>query len=73
MLANGLSLESEWQLVSLGLQDSSQYSGWFEQCCSLDVLDLPSNFQLFQPAYQAFGDRSEHAIYNWYHCLPHFS
>ena len=26
-LADGFSLESEWQQVSLSLQDSSQYSG----------------------------------------------
>ena len=26
-LADGLSLESEWQQVSSGLQDSSEYSG----------------------------------------------
>ena len=26
-VADGLSLESEWQQVSLSLQDSSQYSG----------------------------------------------
>ena len=27
VLADGLSLESEWQQVSLSLRDSSQYSG----------------------------------------------
>ena len=27
-LADGLSLEFEWQQVSLSLQDSTQYSGW---------------------------------------------
>ena len=29
-LADGLSLESEWQQVSSSLQDSSQYSGRFQ-------------------------------------------
>ena len=29
LLAGGFSLESEWQQVSSGLPDSSQYFGWF--------------------------------------------
>ena len=36
----------EWQQVSSGLQDSSQYSGRSQQCCNLDGLDSSSNFQL---------------------------
>ena len=40
--ADGLSLESEWQQVSSSLQDSSQYSGQSQQCCSLDRLHLSS-------------------------------
>ena len=38
VLPVGISLESEWQQVSLSLQDSSQYSGWSQQNCCLDVL-----------------------------------
>ena len=34
-LANGFSLESEWQQVSTSLQDFYQYSSW-SQCCNLD-------------------------------------
>ena len=44
VLADSLSLVSKWQQVSFGLQDSSQYSGLFQQCFSLDVLDSFSNF-----------------------------
>ena len=50
---SGLFLELEWQQVSSGLQDSSQYSGRFQQCHLLDVLDFPliSNYSnvLFKP------------------------
>ena len=45
-LADSLSLEFVWQQVSSSLQDSSQYSGRSQQCCSLDaarlLLQLPS-------------------------------
>ena len=41
-LADGLSLESEWQQVSSSLQDSSQYSGRSQQYCSLDCLHSSS-------------------------------
>ena len=34
-LAHGFSLETEWQQVSLSLQDSSQYSPRSQQCCCL--------------------------------------
>ena len=34
-LADILSLESEWQQVSLGLQDSPQYSDQSKQCCNI--------------------------------------
>ena len=39
-LADGLSLEFERQVPS-SLQDSSQYSGWSQQCCSLDECNIP--------------------------------
>ena len=42
----GLSLEFGWQQVSLSLQGSSQYSGRFQQCFSLDSLHSSSNFQV---------------------------
>ena len=45
-LADGLSLEFEWQQVSSSLQDSSQYSGRPQQCCSLDGLHSSSNTPL---------------------------
>ena len=35
--------------VSSSLQDSSQYSGWSQQCCSLDGLHLSSYFQVRSP------------------------
>ena len=38
VLADGFSLEFEWQQVSSSLQDLSQYSGRPQQCCRLDSL-----------------------------------
>ena len=70
VLADGLSLEFEWQQVSSGLQDSSQYSGWSQQCCSLVKLDSSLDFQYFQSPFQAFGDCSKCTNYNWYHYHP---
>ena len=35
VLANGFSLESEWQEIFSGLQDFSLYYGWFQICYSL--------------------------------------
>ena len=43
-----LLLKSEWQQVTTGLQDSSQYSSRFQQCCSLNDLDSFSDLQRFQ-------------------------
>ena len=34
-IVGGFLLEIEWQQVSSSLQDSSQYSGRSQQCCSL--------------------------------------
>ena len=48
VLADGLSLEFEWQQVSSSLQDSSQYSGRSQQCCSLDGLHSSAKFQVLQ-------------------------
>ena len=47
-LADGLSLESEWQQISSGLRDSSQYS---QQCFNQDGFDSSSDFQLFQSSF----------------------
>ena len=46
VLADGLSLETEWQQVSSSLQDSSQYSCRSQQYCCLDCLHLFSHFQV---------------------------
>ena len=67
-LANGFSLEFEWQQVSSRLQGSAQYSGLSQQCCSLDGLQLSSYFQVLPSLYQSFGDCTECISYNWYHC-----
>ena len=48
-LADGLSLEFEWQPVFSSLQDSSQYSGHSQKCNSLDVLHSSANFQVSRP------------------------
>ena len=65
-LAGGLSRESDWQQVS-GLQDSSHYSGYSQQCCNLDGLDSSSDFQFFRLSFLALGNSSKCTIYNWYH------
>ena len=57
--------------LTAGLQDSSQYSSRSQQCCSLDGLDSPSNFQFLQSSSPAFSDRSVCTNYNWYHCHFH--
>ena len=48
VLADGFSLEFEWQQISSSLQDSSQNSGRSQQCCHLDSLYLSTNFQVLQ-------------------------
>ena len=48
VLADGLSLGFEWQQVSSSLQNSSQYSGRSQQCCSLDGIHSSSYFQAHQ-------------------------
>ena len=47
-LADGFPLECEWQQVFSSLQDSPQYSGRSQQCCSLEGLHSSSYFQLPQ-------------------------
>ena len=48
VLADGFSLEFEWQQVSSSLQDSFQDSSRSQLCCRLDSLYSPANFQVFQ-------------------------
>ena len=48
VLADGFSMEFEWQQVSSSIQDSSQYSGRPHQCCRLDSLYPSANFQVLQ-------------------------
>ena len=48
VLADGFSLEFEWQQVSSSLQDSSKYSGRPQQCCRLDSLYPSANFKVLQ-------------------------
>ena len=48
----GLSLEFEWQWISLGHQDSSQYFGWSKQCYILDGLDSSSDFNSSSPLFK---------------------
>ena len=47
-LAEGLSLEFEWQQVSSSLLDSSQYSGRSQLCSRLDGLHSSTNFEIPQ-------------------------
>ena len=67
VLANDFSLEAEWQQVFSSLQDSSQYAGRSQLCCSLDDLHLSSCFQVLQSLYQSFGECTKCPNYNWYH------
>ena len=48
VLADGFSLESEWQQVSSGLQDSSQDTGRSQQCWLLDSLYPSANLKVIQ-------------------------
>ena len=48
VLANGLSLESEWQQVSSALQGSSKDSIRSLQCCDLSNLDFLSYIRFLQ-------------------------
>ena len=54
--ADDFPLESEWQQVSSSLQDFSQYSDRYQQCCSLDHLHSSSYFQILQSLNKSFGD-----------------
>ena len=66
-LTHGLSSEFDWQQISSGLQDSFQYSNRSHQCFGLDGISISSDFQIFQPPFQYFEDRSKCTIYNRYH------
>ena len=65
-LADGFSLEFEWQQVSSSLLDSSQYSGRSQQCYSFDGLHSSCYFKVLQSLYQTVGDCTERINYNWY-------
>ena len=52
VLADGFSLEFEWQQVSSSVLDSSQDSGRPQQCCRLDSLHSYPNFQVLQGVYE---------------------
>ena len=51
-LVDSFPLVSEWQQITPSLQDSSQYFGRFQQCCSLDGLYSASYFEVLQTLYQ---------------------
>ena len=57
-LAGGVSLESVWQLLSSGLQDSSEYSNQYPQYSGLDGLDSSADFLFLQSLFQTFGNCS---------------
>ena len=66
-IAGGLSLEFVWQQVSSSHRDSSQYSGRYQQCCSLDGFHASSYFQVVQFLRPSFGDCTKSTNQNWYH------
>ena len=66
-LADSSSLKYGWQHVFSRFQDSSQYPGRSQLCCSLDDIHLSSYFQVFQSLYQSFSHCTKSTNYNWYH------
>ena len=66
VLADGLSLEFEWEQVSSNLQESSQYSSRSQQCCCLDYRCSSSYFQVPQSLCQSFGECPKSTNYNRY-------
>ena len=50
--------------LTASLQDSSQYSDRYQQCCSLNGLNSSTD-------YQGFGDHSKRTIYDYYHRYLH--
>ena len=52
VLSSALSMEFEWQKVSSGLRDSSQYSSWSNGFYSLDGLDSSTDFQFIHSLLQ---------------------
>ena len=67
-IAMSLSHETGWQQASFSLLDSSQCSGWSQQCY-LNNLDSSSDFQFFLSNFQVFEDRSKCTNYSWHY--PH--
>ena len=53
VLADDLSLESEWLQVSLGLRDSSQYCGQFQH--NFNSLDIPLTSNSSSPFFKSLG------------------
>ena len=69
------SAEFERLQVSSSVQDSSQYSGWFQLRCNLYSLHLSHLFHVLQSLYQSFGECTKTTNYSWYHRhfhVPHF-
>ena len=65
--ADELSLEFEWQQVTSGPEDSSEYSDRSEQSqqwYNLDGVDSFSYRQLIKNSFRSFGKRSKCTNYN---------
>ena len=69
-ISSGPTPESDWQQISSGLQDSSEYSGWSQQWYSLNGFHSSSDFLLFHSSCQSFEYRSKSPNYHWYHRHP---
>ena len=54
-------------VVSSSVQDSSQYFGRSQQCCSLDDLHLSCYFQVLHSQYKSFCDCTKSSHDNKYH------
>ena len=71
VLADGFSVEFEWQQASSSFQDSSQYSVRSQYCSSLDGLHSSSYFLVLQSLFQSFGDCTKSTNHNWHKCHFH--
>ena len=54
---------ASWVQVSSSPQDSSRYSGWPQQYCSLNSLQSSSYFQVLKSLHQSFGDCTKSSNY----------
>ena len=70
--ADGFSLQLVLKHVFSGFHAALEYVGQPEECCNLLGLEFSSDFELFQPPFQAFREGSIRVSYNWNHVICRF-